>query len=151
MKVYEGEKKVFGAKVGIVASKFNTKLSEALFQGVVNELHASGIEDADIIAVRVPGAMEIPGTIVKMLRNNELDLVIALGVVIEGETVHFDHVSEQAIRGIQDISLSLEIPIVNGVLAGTLDQMKERITGKRAKARSFVETGLEMTSLYRKL
>lgn len=151
MKLHIGKPDSFGTQVGIVAAQFNTRLADALFDSVVKELLNAGVDTDNIIAARVPGALELPGAVSKMLRSNELDVVFALGVVVKGETVHFDHVAEQAVRGLVDLSMHVNIPVVNGVLAGTGDQMKDRITGRRAKAGSFVETGLAMVDLYQKM
>lgn len=151
MKLYKGKQEAFGLRVGVVGATFNPSLADPLFNSVVSELKSAGVKDEDIIGVRVPGALELPGTIVQLLQNNELDLVFALGVVVQGETVHFDHVTEQSVRGIVDLTTRVEIPIVNGVLAGTAEQMKDRVLGGRAKAKPFVETGVEMASLYRQL
>lgn len=151
MKHFEGILDVFGTRVGVVAAKFNPSLAVPLFENVILELKNAGVDDKNITTVQVPGALEVPGTILRLLKNHELDLVIALGIVVEGETIHFDHVSEQAVRGIVDITMTYEIPIVNGILAGTADQMKDRVLGGRAKAPGFVKSGLEMVDLYKKL
>ena len=118
------------AKIAVVLSEFNLHIGEGLLQNTLDELKKLGTKDIQV--VRVPGALEIPLTAQKIIERNSPDAIIALGVIIKGETTHFEHVSRESINGLMKISLDKDIPIIQGILT-TLDekQAKERmILGK---------------------
>jgi 6,7-dimethyl-8-ribityllumazine synthase len=114
------------AKIAVILSEFNLHIGEKLLKNTLDELDRLGTKDVQVI--RVPGALEIPLTAQKIIEKNSPDAVIALGVIIKGETAHFDHVSRESINGLMKVSLDKGVPIVQGILT-TLDekQAEERI------------------------
>lgn len=131
--VYSGE----GSRIYIVYSKFNSFLVEELLKNTVDELKSLNVKG--IKTYFVPGALELPVTAKKLINKKKPDAVIALGVVIEGETYHFKHVSEESIRGIMNVSLQTEVPVISGILTVKSEkQAKERIKRGREFARSAV-------------
>ncbi len=130
-----------GLRIGIVWSRFNEELVRMLLTAADKELVALGVDPADIDVVSVPGALEIPLALQTMalerrgLRGMRYDALIALGVVVRGDTYHFEIVANESARGILDVQLETGIPIANGVLTtSTDDQAKERAPVKGADA-----------------
>ncbi|MBU1119238.1 6,7-dimethyl-8-ribityllumazine synthase [Patescibacteria group bacterium] len=147
---YRGVGDGFGVKVGIIAARFNEPCTYALLADVQKELIAQKVQKDDITIGFVPGALEIPQASLKIMRNHELDAIIALGCVIKGETAHFEYVSKESMRGIMDITLGLEMPIINGILTCyTVDQALDRVYRKEHKGTAFARAAIEMVNLYR--
>lgn len=113
--------------IGIVASKFNKEYVDALIESCVAEFKDL-LPDALIHVARVPGAFEIPVTIKHMeAQSIDFGCYIALGVILQGETGHANHVAASVSRGLMDLSLEYTTPIVNEVLhVETLGQARER-------------------------
>ncbi|BBA87802.1 MULTISPECIES: 6,7-dimethyl-8-ribityllumazine synthase [Mycobacterium] len=101
-----------GVRLAIVASTWHTKICDALLAGARNTAADSGIDNPTV--VRVLGAMEIPVVAQELTRNH--DAVVALGVVIRGETPHFDYVCDAVTQGLTRVSLDSSTPVANGVL-----------------------------------
>jgi len=120
-----------GLKIGIVVSRFNTDITEALLIGAVSALKEHGSLDSDLSVVHVPGAFEIGTIAAKMANTGRFDAVICLGCVIRGDTAHFDYVCQGAMDAIGKVAQRGDIGVGNGVL--TLDthaQALERVGGK---------------------
>lgn len=146
---YEPELDGEGLRVGVVMSRFNIDLGEGLLGACTAELKQLGVQDADILLVTVPGALEIPATLLKLAYSNQFDALIALGAVIRGETYHFEVVANESARGILQVQLETEIPVANGVLTtDTEDQAIERMSQKGADA---ARVAVEMGNLLIKL
>ena len=99
-------------KLGIVASTWHEKICDALLAGAVKVAEEAGISDPTV--VRVLGAIEIPGVAQALAQTH--DAVVALGVVIRGETPHFDYVCDAVTQGLTRVSLDASTPVANGVL-----------------------------------
>ena len=100
-------------RLGIVASRFNETIAAELLkraQGAAREL---GVESA---VVSVPGALEIPLALQWMAQSGRFDALAAVGVVIRGETYHFEIVANESARGLMDVALEFGLPIANGIL-----------------------------------
>jgi 6,7-dimethyl-8-ribityllumazine synthase len=104
-----------GLKLAIVASTWHTTICEALLVGARRTASASGIADPDVI--RVLGAIEIPVVAQQLAKSH--DAVVALGVVIRGQTPHFDYVCDAVTQGLTRVSLDEGTPVANGVLTWT--------------------------------
>ena len=102
--------------VNIVVSEFNQPIIENLLQGALDAFAHHGGKESGMHIHRVPGAFEIPGTIVQIMKNHSPDAIVALGAVIRGETPHFDYIAGESAKGIAEISRSSNIPIINGIL-----------------------------------
>lgn len=142
-----------GQKFAIVASRFNEFVSSRLIDGAIDALERHGCATSDITVVRVPGAWELPLTARKIAAANQYAAVICLGCVIRGETPHFDYIAAEAAKGIAQVGLSVEVPVVFGVLtADTLEQAINRAGAKSGnKGADAAMTAIEMANLYPKL
>ncbi len=124
-KIVEGALTASGMKVAIVVGRFNSFLSDRLLEGAVDCLVRHGCEEDDILAVRVPGAFEMPLACKKLAHSGKYDVVIALGAVIRGGTPHFNYVATEVSKGIAQVSLSSGVPVAFGVL--TTDSIEQAI------------------------
>ena len=140
--------------VVIVMSEFNGKITENLLKGALDAFSHHGGLEPDIHIYRVPGAFEIPGTIIQIMQNDTPDAIIALGAVIRGETPHFDFISGESARGIAEISRNTDIPIINGILTtDTAQQAVDRSSqaGGRNKGWDAMEAALKTISVYQSI
>lgn len=103
-------------RYGIVAARFNAFIVDRLLQGALDTLKACGAADERIGIYRVPGAFEIPLTCQKLAQTGRFDAIIALGCVIRGDTPHFDYVCSESARGIVEVALKFDMPVINGIL-----------------------------------
>ena len=101
-------------KLVIVVSEFNRSVSDALLDGAERSFNDNNGEDLHIF--RVPGAFEIASTVKMAAQELNPDAIVALGSIIRGETKHFDFISAECARSLQDLTLKLDIPIMFGVL-----------------------------------
>jgi 6,7-dimethyl-8-ribityllumazine synthase len=109
---------MLGAKrvrLAIVASKYNERYTDALVDAVIEEL-GEYLPQARVDLVRVPGAFEIPVTVKALIELEDPTVVIALGVIIQGETAHADLVARSVTDGLQQIALDFRRPIIHEVL-----------------------------------
>ena len=130
----------------IVASTFYEELINQMIQGATVE--NNDINDLNII--KVPGAFEIPGMINCIIENQNPDLIIALGVLIKGESDHFEYISSSVSNSISRLSIKNSMPIIFGVLTvHNMEQAIERAyVSKKNKGGEAMKTGLEMLRLY---
>ena len=142
-----------GRRFGLVASRFNGELVDRLLDGAVECLLHHGAGEEDLVEVRVPGAFEIPLALRELAESAELDALVALGVVIRGETPHFDYVCTEASRGIHRISVDHRIPIGFGLLTcDTVEQAAARAGGEAGnKGWEAALAALEMAELLDRL
>ena len=117
-------------KIGIVVSKWNNQIADGLYNGAFTTLIESGVSENNIEKIEVPGSFElIFGA--KVLSRKDVDAIICLGSVIQGETKHFDYVCQAVSNGIKDLNISLNIPVIFGVLTdNTMEQAVNRSGGK---------------------
>jgi 6,7-dimethyl-8-ribityllumazine synthase len=148
--VIEGKLIGKGKKVSIVASRFNDFITARLMEGAIDALTRHGVMEKDISICRVPGAFEIPPVAKKIANSKKADGVICLGAVIRGSTPHFDYVASEASKGIAQVSLEAQCPVIFGVLTtDTIEQAIER-AGTKSGNKGF-DTAmalLEMMDLY---
>ena len=135
----------------IVASTFYSELSDELIKGATKELDSfSQLFDMTINIIQVPGAFEIPGMIKKIIDNHNPNLIITLGVLIKGETNHFEYISESVSHSISQLTITSKIPIIFGVITAlNYEQASERaLISKKNKGAEVMRTGLKMLQLY---
>ena len=131
MKTFEGKLVSQDIKVGIVAARFNEFIVSKLLSGCEDALLRHGVQPDDISVAWVPGAFEIPLIASKMAKSGKFDAVIALGAVIRGSTSHYDYVCNEVSKGIANVSLNSDIPVMFGVLTTeTIEQAIERAGSK---------------------
>ena len=138
--------------VGIAAARFNSPFVEALLRQVNDHLRAAGVRERRIVQVRVPGSNELPSAVQLLSRRYHLDVCIALGVIIRGETLHYELVAGAASQGLTQVALATRIPVINGVIVAENDrQAAARCGGPLRKGGEFAQAALEMAALKRKL
>ncbi len=119
-----------GFKIGIVVSEWNDSITLNLMEGARTALKDNGVRDEDILVHFVPGAFELPLGAQFMCEYTEIDGAIAIGVVIQGETRHFDFVCDGATNGIKDVNLKYNTPVAFCLLTdNTLQQSIDRSGG----------------------
>lgn len=121
-----------GMKVGIVAARFNEFIVSKLVAGAEDALLRHDVETENIDIAWVPGAFEIPLIASKMAKSKKYDAVIALGAVIRGSTTHYDYVCSEVSKGIANVSLNSDIPVMFGVL--TTENIEQAIERAGTKA-----------------
>ncbi len=142
---YDGK----GKKIAVVVSSFNDMVSKQLLGGCIDGLKKGGVEEKDVEVFWTPGSFEVPLVAQKAAVGGKFDSVICLGAVIRGDTPHFEYVSTSVTRGIGEVSLKTEVPVIFGIItADTQDQAMERAGIKQGnKGRESALTALEMISL----
>lgn len=117
-------------KFGIVISEWNSEITEALYSGAVETLIQNGAIKDNIIRKTVPGSYELTlGA--QWLAKEEIDAVLCLGCVIQGETPHFDYICQAVANGITNVGLKYDKPVIFGVLTTlNLQQALDRAGGK---------------------
>jgi 6,7-dimethyl-8-ribityllumazine synthase len=105
-----------GLRIGLVRSRWNAEIVQRLCAGVERGLLHLGIPFDDIVIETVPGSFEIPMACSVLARSGEVDAIVTIGVVIRGETTHYELVSEGAAQGIQEVQLATGVPIAFGLL-----------------------------------
>ncbi len=119
-------------KVALVAARFNEFITSKLIGGAMDGLTRHGVQEEDISLAWVPGAFEIPVIAAKMAQSGKYDAVIALGAVIRGSTSHYDYVCNEVSKGIAQVSLQSQVPVLFGVL--TTDNIEQAIERAGTKA-----------------
>jgi 6,7-dimethyl-8-ribityllumazine synthase len=132
-------------RIGIVMSRFNMDVSDGLLSACTAELAERGVQEANVLLVTVPGALEIPLALQKMALSDQFDALIALGAVIRGETYHFEIVANQSASGIAAVQLDTGIPVVNGIL--TIDTDEQAIARMSRKGMEAAQAAVEMANL----
>ncbi|MBN1823241.1 MAG: 6,7-dimethyl-8-ribityllumazine synthase [Endomicrobiales bacterium] len=153
VKVIEGKLNAQGAKFALVVSRFNEFITSKLVDGAVDALVRHGANEADIEAVWVPGAFEIPVMAKRLARNKKYDAVVCLGCVIKGDTPHFDYVAAEVSKGVAMAGFESSVPVVFGVLTtDSIEQAVERAGTKAGnKGADAAMTAIEMVNLYSKV
>ena len=149
----EGKFTVQNEKFCILVSRFNEFITSKLLSGAVDELKRHDVKEENITVVWTPGAFEIPLIASKMAKSGKYDAVICLGAVIRGATSHYDYVCAEVSKGIANVSLNSDIPVMFGVLTtDTIEQAIER-AGTKAGNKGFecAEGAIEMVNLSREL
>ena len=136
-------------RVAIVAGRWHQYIVDALVEGALSALNEYGVEDDQIDYIQAPGAFEFPLAVQSLLQEEAYNAVVVLGVVIRGETPHFDYVAGECARGITHVSLERDVPIGFGLLTvNNVDQAVARSqSGESNKGREAVMAALEVADL----
>lgn len=137
------------SRFAIVVSRFNEHVTSKLLDGAKDCLKQHHISDYDIFYC--PGSFELPQAANRLVKEKKWDAVICLGAVIRGETAHFEYVSSEAARGIQDVALRSGVPVLFGVLTtDTEEQALDRAGGKHGnKGWDVAVAAIEMNALFK--
>ena len=151
MKTLEGKLVASGLKVGIVAARFNEFIVSKLVSGAIDGLTRHDVAEDDITVAWVPGAFEIPLIAKQMANSGKYDAVICLGAVIRGATSHYDYVCNEVSKGVAQVSLSANIPVLFGVVTTeNIEQAIERAGTKAGnKGYDCALSAIEMANLMR--
>ena len=150
MKLYEGKVVSEDIKIGIVAARFNEFIVSKLVSGAQDALVRHGVADEDIA---LACAFEIPLAAKRMAESGKYDAVITLGAVIRGATSHYDFVCSEVSKGVANVALGADIPVMFGVLTtDTIEQAIERAGTKAGnKGAECAQGAIEMVNLLREM
>ena len=149
-KVHQGLLNAEGFRFAIIVSRWNSFLTEKLVEGALDGLERLGANENSVEIFKVPGSFELPLTAQKVAASGRFDAVICIGVVIRGETPHFDYVAGEAAKGAGQAAMQTGIPVLFGVVtADTLEQAINR-AGVKAGNKGFeaAMSAVEIVNLY---
>lgn len=147
---WKGGKKGAGLRFGLIVSRFNRPITEALLKGALEVFEERGARPEDIEIASVPGAFEIPGVAKRIGLLGRFDALICLGAVIQGETPHFHYICAEVSRGIGQLSLELGLPVIFGILTTTTIEQATARSGRRVNRGSEAAlAAIEMAHLYK--
>lgn len=143
-------RRINGAKfrIGVVAARFNEALVDSLLAQLTAGLRAAGVKGGQLKLVRVPGSHEVPWAVGRLAASCQFDCVVALGVLIGGDTRHHEMVGQSVSQALQRVALDTDIPVINGVIvADTVAQARARCTGKINRGAEFAQAALAVAEL----
>ena len=142
-----------GIAIAVIASQFNTDVTDRLVVGAMGCFTEYGLKPESIEIIRVPGAWELPQVASLVLGLDRHDAIVTLGCVIRGETPHFDYVCSAASEGVAAVAREASIPILFGVL--TTDNREQALAragkGSNNKGYEAAVAALQMVDLYARL
>ncbi len=150
-KVHQGLLNAQGFRFAVVASRWNSFLTEKLVEGALDALERLGADEKGVEIFKVPGSFELPLTALKVAESGRFDAVICIGVVLRGETPHFDYVAGEAAKGTAQASIETGVPVLFGVVtADTLEQAINR-AGVKSGNKGFeaAMSAVEIVNLYK--
>jgi 6,7-dimethyl-8-ribityllumazine synthase len=139
-----------GFAIGIAAARYNAAYVDALLERCLATLRASGASDPAV--VRVPGSNELPFAIQALADQHRFDALIALGVLIRGDTIHYVVIAQSTAQALQSVALATRTPVINGVLTVENEaQAADRCQGAADRGAEFAHAALDLADLARKL
>ncbi len=150
-KIHQGILNAQGFRFAIIVSRWNSFLTEKLVEGALDGLERLGATEDAIEIFKVPGSFELPLTAQKVAESGNFDAIICIGVVIRGETPHFDYVAGEAAKGTANVSAKTGVPVLFGVVTtDTLEQAINR-SGVKAGNKGFeaAMSAVEIVNLYK--
>ena len=140
-------------RIGIVVSEWNDRITDSLLNGAKESLMEHGIKAENIHVHYVPGSFELPLGAKWMLEYTNVDTVICIGCIIQGETRHFDFIAQAVADGIMNVGLKFSKPVIFSVLTcNTMEQAEDRSGGKHGnKGVEGAVSALKMLSLSEKI
>ncbi len=138
-----------GKRFGIVVADWNKEITDSLLEGALYRFKEYQVDKNDIITYRVPGSFELPQGAGILIEQEEVDGVICLGCIIQGETRHFEFIAQAVAQGCMKLGLESGIPVIFGVLTtDTYDQALQRAGGKHGnKGEEAAVTAIQMAAL----
>jgi 6,7-dimethyl-8-ribityllumazine synthase len=153
MKVYEGKLSAKGLRLGIVISRFNDLITKELLSGAEDcWLRHDGLP-SDLEITWVPGAFEIPVTAELLCKSKNYDALVCLGAVIRGGTPHFDYVANEVSKGVAQVAMNNQMPVIFGVITtDNIEQALERAGTKSGnKGWNATLSAIEMANLFKNI
>ena len=135
-------------KIAIIVSRWNEEITSNLYEETKNTLINFGVNENNISKIEVPGSFELIYAAKKIGINHDVNAIITIGCIINGETPHFKYISQSVSLGIKDLNISLNKPVIFGVLTtNNLEEAKYRSSGKENKGKEFAISAIEMTKI----
>lgn len=132
-------------RVGIIMARWNADVIQGLYKGVNESLTACGVLPSNVFSTYVPGAFELPITARFLAASKRVDVIICLGCLIKGDTMHFEYIAQATANGIMQVSLESYVPCIFGVLTVlNKDQAVVRSTGTGNEGLSWGKSAVEM-------
>jgi len=150
-KVHQGLLNAQGFRFAIVVARWNDFLTSKLLEGALDGLERLGAGEDSVEIFKVPGSFELPLTTQKVAASGNFDAVICIGVVIRGETPHFDYVAGEAAKGVASAGMKTGVPVLFGIVTtDTLEQAINR-SGVKAGNKGFeaAMSAVELVNLYK--
>lgn len=153
MKVIEGQLTTNNEKFCIVISRFNEFIGSKLLSGAIDELKRHGVAEDNIEVVWTPGAFEVPLVAKRCAKSGKYNAIITLGAIIKGSTSHYDYVCAELSKGIAQVGLETEVPVLFGVLTTeNIEQAIERAGTKAGnKGSDAAKAAIEMANLLKEI
>ena len=139
-------------KVAIAAAAYNPRLVGALLAAVAGGLRAAGVKERNLVIARVPGSNELPVAVQLLAARHRPDVLLALGVIVRGETIHYELIATAVAQALQRVALDCGRPVINAVVvAENRAQAQARCGGRHNRGAEFAACALAMASLRRDL
>jgi 6,7-dimethyl-8-ribityllumazine synthase len=140
-------------KIVIVVSSYNSFVTDGLLNGARKALQSRGLTDEDFEVIRVPGSFEIPQAARKVAEVRKPDAIICLGAVLRGETLHFELISNECARGIQQVAADYGIPVTFGVITADTEEQAIARSGENEENKGWEAAlaALDLANLYKTL
>jgi len=137
-----------GLRFGIVAARFNERLVDSLLANLIDTLKSADVDEEDIEVLRVPGSYELPYAVKRMADSDQYDCIVALGLVIAGDTTHHEMIAQTTGHAFMNVAMDSGIPVINGVITvDTQEQAEARCGDEINRGREFGQAALEMAQL----
>ena len=141
-----------GLRIGVVVARWNSVYTYSLRDAVVTELHACGVKEKDILIQEVPGSYEVVFAAAQLISQKKVDAIICIGVLIKGETMHFEYIAQAVSQGIMELNTDEGVPVIFGVLTCLNEkQVRARSIGKKNHGAAWADTAIEMGLFAKKL
>lgn len=142
-----------GLRFGIAAARYNTDLADALLSNCLDTLAKAGADLRDTNVMRVPGSFEVTAAATRLAKSGTCDCVIGLGILLQGETRHAQHIGDAVAHGLTNIAIHMGVPTVFGIVtANTVKQARVRCIGKtHNRGREAALAAIEMARLWKNL
>ncbi len=140
-----GQLDASNVRIGVVQARFNSEVTNRIWGACLVELCRLGANIDELIHVTVPGALEIPYALSRLQSEHDCDVLIAIGAVIRGDTYHFEVVSNESARAVMNLSLELDLPIINAIITTNTDE--QAFARVQEKGIAAAQGAIEMASL----
>ena len=137
-----------GLGIAVVAARFNSYMADQMLEITLERLSALGVADENVIVVRTAGSFELPLTARRLAERGDVDAVICIGVVIRGDTDHYEHIARAAADGVARAGDDSGKPVIFGVL--TTDNTDQAVT-RIPQASDYADTAVEMAGTLRQI
>ena len=134
----------------VIAARFNEPISKRLLDGALEAFRSHGVPDRAVEVVWVPGSFELPQAALHLARTGRFRALVCVGVVIKGQTPHFEHVAREAASGISRVALTTGVPVAFGVVTALSEEQALDRAGGRVgnRGEEAALAALEMAELF---